>query len=102
MSSLLALNYFFPFSSFLIVDFEQVNICWEIYLTFNSFNMSFNMSTKRRLELTRSNAGNSVIFLISYTESDITLANLGLLKEFIQGTLERLYKCNYQILGIQI
>ena len=101
MSSLLALNYFFPFRSFLIVDFEQVNICWEIYLTFNSFNMSFNMSTKRRLELTRSNAGNSVIFLISYTESDITLANLGLLKEFIQGTLERLYKCNYQILGIQ-
>ena len=34
MSSLLTLNYFTTFPSFPIVDFEQVNICWENYLTF--------------------------------------------------------------------
>ena len=101
MSSLLALNYFFLFPRFLIVDFEQVNTCWEIYQTFNSFDMCFNMSLKRRLGLPRSNTGNSVNFLTSYTESDVTLASLLLLKEFIQGTPERLYKFNYQIFSIQ-
>ena len=31
MSSLLTLNYFTPFPSFPVVDFEQVNIYWENY-----------------------------------------------------------------------
>ena len=66
MSSLLTLNYFTPFPSFPIADFEQVNICWEIYLTFCLFDICFNVSTGGRQDLKRSNAGNSVIFLISH------------------------------------
>ena len=66
MSSLLTLNYFTPFPSFPIVEFEQVNICWEIYLTFYSFDICFNVSTGGRQDLTRSNTENSVIFLISH------------------------------------
>ena len=68
MSLLLTLNYFTPSPSFLIVDFEQVNICWENYLTFYSFEICFNVSTGRRQNLTRSNAGNSVIFPISHVQ----------------------------------
>ena len=67
MSSLLPLNYSTSFT-IPIVDFEQVDISWKNYLTFYSFGISFNVSTEGRQDLTRSNAGNSVIFLISYTQ----------------------------------
>ena len=80
VSSLLTLNYFKSFPSFPIVDFEQVNICWENYLTFYSFDSCFNVSTGGRQVLTRSNAGNSVIFRISHTQWDVTFASLRLLK----------------------
>ena len=80
VSSLLTLNYFTLFPSFPIVDFEQVNICWENYMTFYSFDISFNVSTGGRQDLTRSNTGNSVIFLISHTQWDVTFASLRLLK----------------------
>ena len=68
VSSLLILNYFTPFPSFPIVDFEQVNICWENYLIFYSFDFCFNVSTGGKQGLTRSNTGNFVGFLISHTE----------------------------------
>ena len=74
------INYVIPFPSFPIVDFEQVNICWENYMTFYSFDISFNVSTGGREDLTRSNTGNSVIFLISHTQWDVTSENLRLLK----------------------
>ena len=80
MSSLLAFNYFTPFSSFPIVDFEKLNICWENCLTFYSFDICFNVSTGGKQDSTRSNAGNFVISLISQTQSDVTLASLRLLK----------------------
>ena len=67
-TSTLTLNYFTPFPSFPIVNFEQVNICWENYLTYYSLHICFNVSTGGRQDLTRSNAGNSIIFLISQTE----------------------------------
>ena len=79
VSSLLTWNYFKSSPSFPIVDFEQVNICWENYLTFHSFDISFNVSGRRQ-DLTRMSAGNSVIFLISHTEWDLTFASLRLLK----------------------
>ena len=66
MSSLLTLNYFTPFPSFPIVDFEQVNVCWENYLTFYSFDICFNAYAGGGQNLTRNNAGNSVIFLILF------------------------------------
>ena len=68
MSSLLILSYFTLFPSFVIIDFKQVNTCWENYLRFYSFDICFNVSTGGRQDLTRSNAGNSVIFLISHTQ----------------------------------
>ena len=80
VSSLLTLNYFKSSPSFPIVHFEQLNICWENYLTFYLLDISFNMSTGRRQDLTRSNAGNSVIFLICQTQWDVTFAILWLLK----------------------
>ena len=67
MASLLTLNYFKSFPSFSIVDFEQVNICSKKYVTFYLFDICFNVSTGGRHDLARSNAGNSVIFLISRT-----------------------------------
>ena len=80
VSSLLTLNYFrFP-PSFPIVHFKQLNICWENYLTFYLLDISFNMSTGGRQDLTRSNTGNSVIFLICQTHWDVTFAILQLLK----------------------
>ena len=99
MSSLLMLNYLTPFPSFPIVGFEQVNICWENYLTLYSFDICFNVSTGGKQDLTRSNAGNSAIFLISRTECYVTLASLRLLKLFIRGTPESLFKCNHQVFG---
>ena len=68
MSSLLTLNYFTPFPSFPIVDFEQVNVCWENYLTSSLFDISFSVSTGGRQDLKRSNVGNSIAFLISLTQ----------------------------------
>ena len=53
MSSLLTLNYFIRFPSFPIVDFEQVNICWENYLTFCSLDICFNVSTWRKARLNK-------------------------------------------------
>ena len=82
MSSLLTFNYFKSFLSFPIVDFEQVNICWENYLTFYSCDICFNVPTGGRLDLTRSSAGNSVIFLISHTQWDVIFASLQLLNSF--------------------
>ena len=67
------LNYFKSFPSFSIVDFEQVNICSENYLTFYSFDICFNVSAGERQDLTRANAGNSVIFLVSHTQWDLSL-----------------------------
>ena len=61
VSSLLTLNYFKSSPSFPIVDFELVNICWENYLTFYSFDICFNVPTGGRQDWTRSNGGNSII-----------------------------------------
>ena len=80
VSSLLAFNYFKSSPSFPIVDFVQINICLESYMTFHSFDISFNVSTGGRQDLTKSNAGNSVIFLISHTQWDFTFASLRLLR----------------------
>ena len=80
VSSLLDLNCFKSFPSFPIVDFVQINICWGNYMTFYSFDISFNVSTGGRQDLTRSNARNSVIFLISHTEWGVTFTSLRLLK----------------------
>ena len=80
VSPLSTLNYFKSSRSFSIIDFEQANIFWENYLTFYSFDISFNVSTGGRQDLTKSNAGNSVIFLISHTQWDVTFASLWLLK----------------------
>ena len=68
MSSLLTLNYFAPFTSFPIVDFEQVNICWENYVTFHLLDICFNLSTRGTQGLARNNTRNYVIFLISHTQ----------------------------------
>ena len=78
--SLLTLNYFKSSPSFPIVASGQVNICWEIYLTFCSFDISSNVSTGGRQDLTGSNSGNSVIFLICHTQWDVTFASFRLLK----------------------
>ena len=80
VSSLLSLNYFESSPSFPIVDFEQVNICWKNYLAFYSLDIFFDVSSRGRQDLTRSNAGNSVIFPILHTQWDITFASLWLLK----------------------
>ena len=102
VSSLLILNYFTPSPSFSFFDFEQVNICWESYLIFYSFDFCSNVSMRGRQDLARSNIGNSIVFLISNLEWDVTLAaNLPLLKWFIQGIPKSLYKCDHQILGTQ-
>ena len=63
-----------------IWDSEQVNICWENSLTFYSFDICFNVSTGGTQDLTRSDAGNSVIFHSSRAQWDVTLASLQLLK----------------------
>ena len=76
MFLVLTLNNFRSSLSFPIVVFEQVNICWDIYLTFYSFDIYFNVSTGGTQDLTRSNARNSVIFRISYTQWDVTFASL--------------------------
>ena len=68
MSALLTLNYFTPFPSFLIVEFKQLNVCWENYLRFYLFDIYFNVSTGGRQDLTKDNAENFVIFLISRTQ----------------------------------
>ena len=52
VSSLLTLNYFKSFPSFPIVDFEQVNICWENCLIFYMCDICFNVSTGGRQDLT--------------------------------------------------
>ena len=62
------------------VDFEQVNICRENYLTFYMCDICFNVSIGGRQNLTRSNARNSVVFLIPHTQCDVTFASLQLLK----------------------
>ena len=80
VSSLSTLSFLKSSHSFPIVDFEQVNICWENYLKFYSCDICFNLSTRGRQDLTRSNAGNSVIFLTSHTKWDVTFANLWLLR----------------------
>ena len=68
MSSLLTFNYFAQFPSFAIIDFKQVNVCWENHLTFYSFDVYFNVSTGGKQDLTRTTVWNSVIFLISHTQ----------------------------------
>ena len=68
MSSLLTLNYFTPFPSFPVADFKEVNICGESYLVLSSLDICFNVSTRGRQDLTRSNVWHSVIFLISHTQ----------------------------------
>ena len=67
VSSLLTLNYFTPLPSFSIADYKQVDVCWENYQTFYSFDICFNMPTGGRQDLTRSNVGNSNFFLILHT-----------------------------------
>ena len=66
---LLTLNYFTPFHNFSVLDFKQLN----------SFDICFHVSTEGWQDLTRSNKGNSVIFLISHTQWGVTLASLWLL-----------------------
>ena len=66
---LLTLNYFTPFHNFSVLDFKQLN----------SFDICFHGSTGGWQDLTRSNKGNSVIFLISHTQWGVTLASLWLL-----------------------
>ena len=78
--SLLTLNYFKSSPSFTVVASGRVNIFWEIHLTFYSFDISFNVSTGGRQDLTRSNSWNSVIFLICHTQLDVTFASFWLLK----------------------
>ena len=68
MSSILTLNYFTPFPSFPIVDFEQANIFLGNYLTFYSFDICFNKSTGGKQNIRKSNAGSSVIFPVSHTQ----------------------------------
>ena len=75
LSSLLTLNYFSPFSSFPIVDFELVKTCWENYLRLHSFDTCFNVFTGGKQHLKRSSARNSVIFVISQTQREVTLAS---------------------------
>ena len=72
-------EYFIPFPCLPIVDFEQINICWKNYLTVYSFDICFNVFTGAGQDLARSNAGNSVIFLVSHAHWDVTLASLRLL-----------------------
>ena len=62
MSSLLTLNYFTPFPSFSIVDFKQVNVCWENYQAFYLLDICFNVSTGGRQDLTGSNERDSKFF----------------------------------------
>ena len=62
---LLTLNYF---TSFPMVDFEQVNILLKKLSDIYSFDICFSVSVGARQGLTQSNAGNSVMFLISETE----------------------------------
>ena len=64
VSSLLTLSYFTHFPSFSIIDFKQVNVCWENYQTFYSFDTCFNVPTGGRQDLTRSNVGNSIFFFL--------------------------------------
>ena len=63
MSSLLTSNYFTPFPSFSIVDFEQVNVCWENYLTFYSFDIFFNVSTEEGRTYQEATRGIPLLFL---------------------------------------
>ena len=63
-----------------IWEFEQLTICWEHSLIFYSFDICFNVSIEGTQDLTRSNAGNSVIFHCSRTPWDVTSASLQLLK----------------------
>ena len=103
-SGVFIISYFKTFPKFSIVDFEQVNICWENFLTFYSSDTSFNVSTWGRQDLTMQGLamqGIPVIFLIFHTQWDVTFASLRLLKWFIQWKLESLYKCDHQILGTQ-
>ena len=60
---LFLLNHFTPFLSFPIVDFEQLNICWENYLTPCSFDICFNVSTGGRQDLTEVVQGILLFFL---------------------------------------
>ena len=80
VASWLTLNYLKSSPSFPIVDFEQVDICWENYLTFYMCDICFDVSSGRRQGLTRSIARNSLIFLISHTQWDVTFASYQLLK----------------------
>ena len=80
VSLLLALNNFKSSTSFPMVDFEQIDICWENYLTIDSLDICFNVCSGGKQDAIRSNTGNSVIFLISHTQWDVTFASLRLLK----------------------
>ena len=84
MPSLLTLNIFRTFSSFPIVDFKQVNFCWGNYVTFYSFNICFIISTGGMQDLRRRNARNSVIFLISHIQQDVSVERLRLLNNSIR------------------
>ena len=55
------------------------------------------MSTGGRQYLTRSNAGNSVIFLISHTQRDVTLASLQSFCILENHKIKDLYKALYKI-----
>ena len=67
-SSLLTLNSFTLFSCFSVVDFKQSNVSWENYQTFYSFDICFNVSTKGRQDLTRSNVGSSNFSLVLHAQ----------------------------------
>ena len=101
MSSLLTLNYFTPFPSFIVVEFKQVNVCWKNYLRFYSFDIYFNVSTGEKAGLNKKLCREFRYFSYLTHSVRCNLASLRLLKQFIQGTLESLYKCDHQILGTQ-
>ena len=59
------------FPSFTIVDFNHANVCWQNYQTLYSFDIRFNVSTGERQNLTRTNVGNSNLFLIIHTTTKL-------------------------------
>ena len=67
VSSLLTLSYFKSSPKFPIVDFEQINMCWENYLTFYSFDISFNVSSGGSRTLQEAMQGISFFFYFPHS-----------------------------------
>ena len=96
--SLLTLNYFKSSLSFPIVNFEQVNIWRESYLTFIHF---FWCVYWKEAGLKKKQCREFCYFSYFPHSGRCNLCKPSILKWFIQWILESLYKCNPQILGTQ-